>query len=347
MTSVSVPSASKVLSLPVILLLLAACSSGASDSAEGRDADASAECESFPSEDISLIVPFSPGGGFDAWARLLAPYMEEHLGGDASILVENQPGGGGMRGVNSTFSRPPDGTTLLFTEPSYVVVNQVIGEVEEGFDVAEFTYLGTATIDPLIYLVSGDSAVESMDDLADLDEVRHARQEFDPADLIVYEAFGIEESYILHEGSSEAVLSVQRGDAHVTQMAPSSALPYMESGELKPILFVASEGITDDVPGYEQLQGVQTAADAGHEDLGALLEVRRVLAAAPGTPDCIADPLAEAFAATMEDEEFLAAAEKADLRAVYDSADATQEAVRISLEGFSEYGDQIRESVDG
>ncbi len=77
-------------------LLLTACGSeGASDEAAVGDpttADADA-CAGLEGEDISLVVPYSPGGGYDSYARLIAPTLGEKV--SATVVVENQTGAGG------------------------------------------------------------------------------------------------------------------------------------------------------------------------------------------------------------------------------------------------------------
>lgn len=322
---------------------LAACGDegGAGAQAEGD----SAACENYPSEDVTLLVPYSAGGGFDAWARLLAPFLEEELGGEGAVRVENQPGGGGMRGVNTVYSAEPDGTTLLFTEPGYITVNQILGNVEDGFDANELTYLGQTTADPQVFVVSADSDIQSIEDLAAAGPIKHAGQDISPIETITYDAFGVEADYILHEGTSDVVLAVRRGDADVTVASLSSILSFMEAGEVRPILYLGTEEITPDLVGYEQLQDVETAADAGQPELADVLEQHRVLLTSPGTPDCIVEPLEEALAATLENEEFLQLAEEADLRVVPATGEESAEFVANTLETFGEYQDVLEQAA--
>ena len=53
----------------------------------------------YPDRPITLIVPFPPGGGTDLSARLIVPYIEKYLGGDAKIVVINKGGAGGDIGA--------------------------------------------------------------------------------------------------------------------------------------------------------------------------------------------------------------------------------------------------------
>jgi tripartite-type tricarboxylate transporter receptor subunit TctC len=333
---------------PVLLFasVLAGCGNN-SEAGEERAVGAAAndQCENYPSKDVRLLVPYKAGGGFDAWARLIAPVLEEKLGGKGNVVVENQPGGGGMRAVNQVFSAEPDGSTIVYTEPGYIAVNQVLGDTPSGFDVTKLTYLGQVTADPQVFAVRADSAVNSVEDLAGR-QVKHAGQDISPIETITYEAYGVKADYILHEGTSDVVLAVQRGDADAAVASLSSILDFLKSGDLKPILYIGVEEITPDLLGYEQLKGVATAADTGHPELNQVLEQHRVLAAPPGLPDCIRTKLADALGETLADPEFVERATEADLRIVHGTADEATDTVAKTYSTFEEYKSTLEAALE-
>src|SRR2546423_6408711 len=71
----------------------------------------SAHAQSYPNRPITFVVPFAPGGLTDVPARVLAPIMQEKLGG--TIVVENKPGASGVVGASHVLRAEPDGYTLL------------------------------------------------------------------------------------------------------------------------------------------------------------------------------------------------------------------------------------------
>lgn len=75
--------------------------------------------QSFPSKPIRLVVPFPPGGGANAVARLYAQRLTETTG--ASIVVDNRPGAGGTIGSEAVAKAAPDGYTLLIGPASHVI----------------------------------------------------------------------------------------------------------------------------------------------------------------------------------------------------------------------------------
>jgi hypothetical protein len=77
----------------------------------------------FKGKVITFIVPYSPGGGTDVFARLVARHIREHIPGEPSVVVRNVPGGGALIGGNLGWSRRPDGKTVLVTSGTTVMQN--------------------------------------------------------------------------------------------------------------------------------------------------------------------------------------------------------------------------------
>lgn len=101
-------------------------------------AGAAATAADFSGKRISVIVPFSEGGGTDGYSRLMAPYFEKHLPGNPQILIVNRPGGGGLTGVNYYDSTAkPDGLTVLALSTSSLS-NYMLGDKRARFDMEDF-----------------------------------------------------------------------------------------------------------------------------------------------------------------------------------------------------------------
>jgi tripartite-type tricarboxylate transporter receptor subunit TctC len=326
-------------SLTALSLPLAAC--GDSDSKSPAAAEG-AKCE-MP-EEIRLVVPASPGGGFDAWGRLMAPVMADKLGG-VEIVVENIAGGGTLRGVNTVYSGPPDGSGMVVFSAQDIALAQTLGHTEDDFELADMAFLGGFAEDPQVFLVAADSHINTIEDLADEKEpVLHSSEEISPIEVLTYDAFGVDAEYILQDGKSEVILSIMRGDADVTVGSLSSVLEYLESGDMKPILYIGPEP-TSDLPGYEHVEDAPTPASSGHEGFGDDLVQRRVMAAAPGTPECVVDGLSEAMAETLKDPEFLTQAEEAALTVVAVDGEAAKAVAEKALKAMSDNIDVLKAGI--
>ena len=76
--------------------------------------------QSYPSKPIRVIVAFAPGGGTDVYGRLIMAKLAEQMG-QARIIIDNRPGGGGYIGAEIAARAPADGYTLFFTAANIVM----------------------------------------------------------------------------------------------------------------------------------------------------------------------------------------------------------------------------------
>src|SRR5215475_13775624 len=75
-----------------------------------------ARAQSYPTRPITLVVPFAPGAGTDAVARIIGRFLTPRLG--QTVVVENKPGAGTILATQSVVNAPADGHTILFVSTS-------------------------------------------------------------------------------------------------------------------------------------------------------------------------------------------------------------------------------------
>jgi len=83
-----------------------------------------ASAETFPSRPVRLVVPFAPGGGVDATARIIADHLSPALG--QPVVVENRAGAGGAIGVEAVAKSTPDGYTITMVSPGNMTAGPVV-----------------------------------------------------------------------------------------------------------------------------------------------------------------------------------------------------------------------------
>lgn len=326
---------SQAILISILLLILSGC---------GASSDTGSN---YPERDIRFLVGTSPGGGFDAFARTLAPYLQEYLPNDTNVMVENLTGAGGVRAANTLYTAPPDGYTIGITNTIGLAASQVSGQSE--FDITEFTWIGRLVAEPQILYVGADSEFQSVENLQSADRPLRAAitglgSSSGISPILICNELGIEWEPVNHEGSTEANLSIVRGDTDFRIDAYSAAMPEIEAGETRPILGVTSE---PEIPGFPELQ---TITELGYPELGTVLVFTRDIAAPPDLPEDVRNALAQAFEDAVNDPDFQAEIEKDELTAGLPwnplNAEETTEKVAEIAETYAQHEDVIKEAFE-
>lgn len=176
-----------VLSLLTIVLFVAGCgttsASTPAPAAPSSTPTASAETDPFadyPSKPINYIVTASAGGGLDACARILVPYLQKALGGNVVINVNNVTGGANWVGWTEMMNAAPDGYTIssIHTPQVYSYLNK---SLKNQNTLDSFNLLcNTVTDYCLIAVRTDDKRFENINDLKSFAEYikAHADEEF-------------------------------------------------------------------------------------------------------------------------------------------------------------------------
>ncbi|NNN19539.1 MAG: hypothetical protein HKL84_06755 [Acidimicrobiaceae bacterium] len=151
-------------------MILAACgsssSSGSSSTSGASTTTTSATAAAaafFKGKTITLIAPDNPGGGYDQYARLIAPGLAAALG--ATVNVENVNGGGTVVGTNQMAAAAPDGLTLGMINTGGDLASLVEKKPGQSFDLSKLSYVGQPGTSPSVFLTSPKSGVTSFSQL--------------------------------------------------------------------------------------------------------------------------------------------------------------------------------------
>src|SRR4051812_21249423 len=99
-----------------------------------------ADAKFYVGKRIHLIVLSPPGGGFDAYSRMVAPYLGKYL--DANVIVENKPGAGGIVAMNAVWVAKPDDLYLIISKVSASAMAQITSEPGVQYDISQYGYVG-------------------------------------------------------------------------------------------------------------------------------------------------------------------------------------------------------------
>src|SRR5215831_16171726 len=90
-----------------------------------------ARADDYPTRTVTLVVPYPPGGGVDAMARIVADKLSGALG--QQVIVDNRGGGSGLVGTRAVIKSPPDGYTLMLGHTGSISINPSL-YANAGFD---------------------------------------------------------------------------------------------------------------------------------------------------------------------------------------------------------------------
>src|SRR3984885_7878003 len=119
-----------------------------------------ADADDWPSRPITLIVPFSAGGGVDLSARIQAQRMDELLG--QPIVVENVGAAAGMAGSARVAKADPDGYTMLIGNSGTHAYSQSLYKAPLYDSLTDFTPVGLASESPRILIARKDLPAQNL-----------------------------------------------------------------------------------------------------------------------------------------------------------------------------------------
>lgn len=194
-------------------------------SAQGPGAEA--EAAFFKDKTVRIIVGYCPGGGYDTYARMIAPYLSKSLA--ASVVVENFPGAGGIAALNRTATLPPDGLTMQLINGTGAALTQLVELSSVRYNVLELTHLATLSASPWMWMVGPNSPIKTPADAMKPD-VKHAWAGSGPIDglsdgaAFTCEALKLNCRVVIgYKGSNDAALAVLRGEMDAIYISDTSA----------------------------------------------------------------------------------------------------------------------------
>jgi tripartite-type tricarboxylate transporter receptor subunit TctC len=117
---------------------------------------------------VSLIVGYGTGGGYDVYGRLMARHLGRHILGQPSVVVQNMPGAGSLRAANHLYTTAPkDGTAIATFGRDMPLIGIIGHNTNVRFDARKFTWLGSSSSyanDAYMLFVRKDAAVTSIAD---------------------------------------------------------------------------------------------------------------------------------------------------------------------------------------
>ena len=185
---------------------------------------------------VTLTVGYSAGGGYDTYARMLAPHFEKLTG--ATVVVENKPGGGGMTALNQLVRGNPDGLSMQVLNGESAIMWQLLKQTGVAYDMTKVSMLGRIQEEPHFFLVNPklpDSLKEIVASGRKLKFTATRRiDNLGDYAAVTCEALKMNCQIITgYKGSKEAGLAVMNGEADALTISESSGFTYAQGGRTK------------------------------------------------------------------------------------------------------------------
>jgi tripartite-type tricarboxylate transporter receptor subunit TctC len=220
-------------------------------------APTASSAQTYPSQLVRIVVPFTPGSQTDILGRAYADKLQEIWKRD--VIVENKPG---LAGTASTAKAAPDGYTLLLVSNGHAMIESLNANLT--FDpVKDFTGVAKLAVIPGILVVNPETGPKSLKELIDLAKAKPGALNYASAGLgsassigieLLKGRVGIDLVHVPYRGLPEAHTSVIRGDAIVFMTFFSAGGDLIGAGRLRPIAVTTAQrlAVLPDVPTLQE-----------------------------------------------------------------------------------------------
>ncbi|MFB0505623.1 MAG: Bug family tripartite tricarboxylate transporter substrate binding protein [Thermodesulfobacteriota bacterium] len=288
---------------------------------------------------LTFIVPYTPGGGYDVYSRLIAPYLETYTG--TRVIVRNMPGAGGMLGANEIYNARPNGLTIGIQNCVGSITNQLTEVKGVRYDLTKFSWIGRMAINLRVLVMRKGSDITSIQELMNAKRtVKIGATGLGGStyvDAVITNKVLNLPVEVIHgyDSSTEVDLGMLRGEIEGQWGSYSSRLKMVKAGEQFVILQSGDKGKRDprlsDIPTFFEV----TPSEKGKRILSTLAgmhETARPIAGPPGIPKERLEFLREAFYKAMHDPSFSEKAGKAKMPLNYLAGEEMLKLVKSVLE---------------
>ena len=235
--------------------------------------------QAYPAKPVRMVVPYSPGGPADIYARFLGPRLQEALG--QPFVVENRPGAGSIIGTDIVAKAAPDGYTLLVMSNTHTVNESLIPKKPFAL-MKDFVPVAPINYSDLLLVVHPSLPAKSVKELVALAKAKPRGLNYaSSGNGTPYHMAGelfkalaaVEIVHVPHKGSAEARTSVMGGQVEMMIDAITTMAPVAKAGRVRALGTTGQKrsAVLPDVPtiseagvkGYETTIWLGIMAPAG------------------------------------------------------------------------------------
>jgi tripartite-type tricarboxylate transporter receptor subunit TctC len=288
-----------------------------------RPAPAQSPADFYKGKTVDLYIGYSVGGAYDLYARYLARHMGKHIPGNPTVVPKNMEGAGSLRLANWLYNVGPKDGSVFGIIGRGTGFDALLGNQKAQFDATKYTWIGSANNEVSICVAWHTSGVTKFEDMLERPLIvggTSASADTDQFPKITNGVLGTKMKVITgYPGGNEVGLAMERGEVQGRcgwswSSVKSTHQKWMDEKRFSILVQLALKKHPDlpDVPLI-----VDLAKTDEQRKILELIFARQVMGrpfvAPPNLPPERATALRKAFMDTMNDKEFLADADKAQL----------------------------------
>ncbi|HSG95956.1 MAG TPA: tripartite tricarboxylate transporter substrate-binding protein, partial [Afifellaceae bacterium] len=279
--------------------------------------------EFYKGKTVTVYVGYSPGGGYDTYARTIARHIGKHIPGEPTVIVKNRPGAGSMLLTNEIYNVLPKDGSVIGIVGRGMPMEPLFGNDKAQFEPAKFSWIGSANNEVSVCVAWHTSPVKKWEDLLTTEMIVGGTGEGADTDSfpkVMNNVLGTKLKLITgYPGGNDVLLAMERGEVdgrcgYSWSSAKSRKADWLKEGKMTVLIQMSTEKHPDlpDIPLIMDL-AKNDADKAALRLIYARQEFGRPFLAPPDVPADRVAALQAAFMATMDDPDFKADAAKQDL----------------------------------
>ena len=327
-------------------------------------------CDMLANRTIRWIVPSKPGGGYDAYARLLQPFVEQYLA--AQIMIENRPDAGGIVGALAIRDAKADGSTLGIINAPGLLAAAITNGGKAPRPMTDFTILSRLVGNRMVLMTGGNSGFKTIDDVLQASVSRPLLVGVRDVGSLSFIAVPVtaallDLNYALvsgYVGGTARSLAAIRGEIDLTIQDSGSIRRFVDDGELIPLLQInrretapVKTHATDwlgHVPALEDMAVLR--ADHSRLDpaearrmavaLSSIIGAGRLVVAPAGLPAPVTTCLVSALSAVLDSAPLRKAAAQAGLGIAPADPQTARQDLRTATQALRQFSDLVRSAIE-
>lgn len=258
-----------------------------------------ATAQTYPTRQITMMVPFGAGGSTDIVGRITAQAMAKNLG--VPVVVLNKGGVGGTLGTQQATTMPADGYSILMSTTSTLVVGPLTNDTVKYDPIKSFEHIGMIAETPYVLVVSNKSGVSSVKELIELAKKNPGKLNYGSAGqgstthlaaLMFLNATGVKMEHIPYSSNADSTKAVMADEVQVLFGSMPAVLAQIKANSIK-ALAVGTTTRSAEIPDVPTMQQAGVAGYRASLWLG--------LSAPANTPAAVIERLSKSLNEVISD----------------------------------------------